>query len=74
MPDDAETLARQSIEYHRFNSGKHGKIFVKFLKSYNYNAKNIEAFEKFRNVLGERGIDNNVFEHAFHGTGSVVAR
>lgn len=73
MPDDAETLARQSIEYHRFNSGKHGKIFVKFLKSYNYNAKNIEAFEQFRNDLGERGVDNNVFEHAFHGTGSAVA-
>lgn len=73
MPDDAETLARQSIEYHRFNSGKHGKIFVKFLKSYNYNAKNIEAFEQFRNNLGERGVDNNVFEHAFHGTGSAVA-
>lgn len=73
MPDDAETLARQSIEYHRFNSGKHGKIFVKFLKSYNYNAKNIEAFEQFRNDLGARGIDNNVFEHAFHGTGSAVA-
>ena len=73
MPDDAETLARQSIEYHRFNSGKHGKIFVKFLKSYNYNAKNIEAFEQFRNDLGGRGVDNNVFEHAFHGTGSAVA-
>lgn len=73
MPDDAETLARKSIEYHRFNSGKHGKIFVKFLKSYNYNAKNIEAFEQFRNDLGERGVDNNVFEHAFHGTGSAVA-
>ena len=73
MPDDAETLARQSIEYHRFNSGKHGKIFVKFLKSYNYNAKNIESFEQFRKDLGERGIDNNVFEHAFHGTGSAVA-
>ena len=73
MPDDAETLARQSIEYHRFNSGKHGKIFVKFLKSYNYNAKNIEAFEQFRKDLGGRGIDNNVFEHAFHGTGSAVA-
>lgn len=73
MPDDAETLARQSIEYHRFNSGKHGKIFVKFLKSYNYNAKNIEEFEQFRNDLGERGVDNNVFEHAFHGTGSAVA-
>ena len=73
MPDDAETLARQSIEYHRFNSGKHGKIFVKFLKSYNYNAKNIEAFEQFRNDLGERGDDNSVFEHAFHGTGSAVA-
>lgn len=73
MPDDAETLARQSIEYHRFNSGKHGKIFVKFLKSYNYNAKNIEAFEQFRTDLGERGVDNNVFEHAFHGTGSAVA-
>lgn len=73
MPDDAETLARQSIEYHRFNSGKHGKIFVKFLRSYNYNAKNIEAFEQFRNDLSERGIDNNVFEHAFHGTGSAVA-
>lgn len=73
MPDDAETLARQSIEYHRFNSGKHGKIFVKFLKSYNYNATNIESFEQFRKDLGERGIDNNVFEHAFHGTGSVVA-
>lgn len=73
MPDDAETLARQSIEYHRFNSGKHGKIFVKFLKSYSYNAKNIEAFEQFRNDLGERGVDNNVFEHAFHGTGSAVA-
>ena len=73
MPDDAETLARQSIEYHRFNSGKHGKIFVKFLKSYNYNAKNIEAFEQFRNDLGERGVDNSVFEHAFHGTGSAVA-
>lgn len=73
MPDDAETLARQSIEYHRFNSGKHGKIFVKFLKSYNYNANNIEAFEQFRKDLGERGIDNNVFEHAFHGTGSAVA-
>lgn len=73
MPDDAETLARQSIEYHRFNSGKHGKIFVKFLKSYNYNAKNIEAFEQFRNDLGERGIDNDVFEYAFHGTGSAVA-
>jgi hypothetical protein len=73
MPDDAETLARQSIEYHRFNSGKHGKIFVTFLKSYNYNAKNIEAFEQFRNDLSERGVDNNVFEHAFHGTGSAVA-
>lgn len=73
MPGDAETLARQSIEYHRFNSGKHGKIFVKFLKSYNYNAKNIEAFEQFRNDLGDRGVDNNVFEHAFHGTGSAVA-
>lgn len=73
MPDDAETLARQSIEYHRFNSGKHGKIFVKFLKSYIYNAKNIEAFEQFRNDLGERGVDNSVFEHAFHGTGSAVA-
>lgn len=73
MPDDAETLARQSIEYHRFNSGKHGKIFVKFLKSYSYNAKNIEAFEQFRNDLSERGVDNNVFEHAFHGTGSAVA-
>lgn len=73
MPDDAETMARQSIEYHRFNSGKHGKIFVKFLKSYSYNAKNIEAFEQFRNDLGERGVDNNVFEHAFHGTGSAVA-
>ena len=73
MPDDAETLARQSIEYHRFNSGKHGKIFVKFLKSYNYNAMNIESFEQFRKDLGERGIDNNVFEHAFHGTGSAVA-
>lgn len=73
IPDDAETLARQSIEYHRFNSGKHGKIFVKFLKSYNYNAKNIESFEQFRNDLGERGVDNNVFEHAFHGTGSAVA-
>lgn len=73
MPDDAETLARRSIEYHRFNSGKHGKIFVKFLKSYNYNAKNIESFEQFRNDLGERGVDNNVFEHAFHGTGSAVA-
>ena len=73
MPDDAETLARQSIEYHRFNSGKHGKIFVKFLKSYNYNAMNIEAFEQFRKDLGERGIDNDVFEHAFHGTGSAVA-
>lgn len=73
MPDDAETLARQSIEYHRFNSGKHGKIFVKFLKSYNYNASNIESFEQFRKDLGERGIDNNVFEHAFHGTGSAVA-
>lgn len=73
MPDDAETMARQSIEYHRFNSGNHGKLFVKFLKSYNYNAKNIEAFEQFRTVLGERGIDNNVFEHAFHGTGSAVA-
>lgn len=73
LPDDAETLARQSIEYHRFNSGKHGKIFVKFLKSYNYNAKNIEAFEQFRNDLGERGVDNSVFEHAFHGTGSAVA-
>lgn len=73
MTDDAETLARRSIEYHRFNSGKHGKIFVKFLKSYNYNAKNIEAFEQFRNDLGERGVDNNVFEHAFHGTGSAVA-
>lgn len=73
MPDDAETLARQSIEYHRFNSGKHGKIFVKFLKSYNYNATNIESFEQFRKDLGERGIDNNVFEHAFHGTGSAVA-
>ena len=73
MPDDAETMARQSIEYHRFNSGKHGKIFVKFLKSYNYNAMNIEAFEQFRKDLGERGIDNNVFEHAFHGTGSAVA-
>ena len=73
MPDDAETLARQSIEYHRFNSGKHGKLFVKFLKSYNYNAMNIESFEQFRKDLGERGIDNNVFEHAFHGTGSAVA-
>lgn len=73
MPDDAETLARQSIEYHRFNSGKHGKIFVKFLKSYNYNAMNIESFEQFRKDLGERGIDNNVFEYAFHGTGSAVA-
>lgn len=73
LPDDAETLARQSIEYHRFNSGKHGKIFVKFLKSYNYNAMNIESFEQFRKDLGERGIDNNVFEHAFHGTGSAVA-
>mgnify|MGYP000895269833 CR=1 FL=1 len=73
MPADAETLARQSIEYHRFNSGKHGKIFVKFLKSYNYNAMNIESFEQFRKDLGERGIDNNVFEHAFHGTGSAVA-
>lgn len=73
MPDDAETLARQSIEYHRFNSGKHGKIFVKFLKSYSYNAMNIESFEQFRKDLGERGIDNNVFEHAFHGTGSAVA-
>ena len=73
MPDDAETLARQSIEYHRFNSGKHGKIFVKFLKSYNYNAMNIESFEQFRKDLGERGIDNDVFEHAFHGTGSAVA-
>lgn len=73
MPDDAETMARQSIEYHRFNSGKHGKIFVKFLKSYNYNAMNIESFEQFRKDLGERGIDNNVFEHAFHGTGSAVA-
>lgn len=72
-PDDAETMARQSIEYHRFNSGKHGKLFVKFLKSYNYNAKNIEAFEQFRKDLGERGIDNDVFEHAFHGTGSAVA-
>lgn len=73
MPDDAETLARQSIEYHRFNSGKHGKIFVKFLKSYNYNATNIESFEQFRKDLGQRAIDNNVFEHAFHGTGSAVA-
>lgn len=73
MTDDADTLARQSIEYHRFNSGKHGKIFVKFLKSYNYNAMNIESFEQFRKDLGERGIDNNVFEHAFHGTGSAVA-
>lgn len=73
MPDDAETMARQSIEYHRFNSGKHGKLFVKFLKSYNYNAMNIESFEQFRKDLGERGIDNNVFEHAFHGTGSAVA-
>lgn len=73
MPDDAETLARQSIEYHRFNSGKHGKIFVEFLKSYNYNAMNTESFEQFRKDLGERGIDNNVFEHAFHGTGSAVA-
>ena len=73
VQDDAVSLARKSIEYHRFNSGKHGKIFVKFLKSYNYNAKNIEAFEQFRNDLGERGIDNNVFEHAFHGTGSAVA-
>lgn len=73
MPDDAETLARRSIEYHRFNSGNHGKIFVKFLKSYNYNAKNIESFEQFRKDLGERGVDNNVFEHAFHGTGSAVA-
>lgn len=73
MPDDTETLARQSIEYHRFNSGKHGKLFVKFLKSYNYNAMNIESFEQFRKDLGERGIDNNVFEHAFHGTGSAVA-
>lgn len=73
MPDDAETLASRSIEYHRFNSGKHGKIFVKFLKSYNYNAMNIESFEQFRKDLGERGIDNNVFEHAFHGTGSAVA-
>lgn len=73
MPDDAETMGRQSIEYHRFNSGKHGKLFVKFLKSYNYNAKNIESFEQFRKDLGERGIDNNVFEHAFHGTGSAVA-
>ena len=73
MPDDAETLARQSIEYHRFNSGKHGKVFVKFLKSYNYNAMNIESFEQFRKDLGERGVDNNVFEHAFHGTGSAVA-
>lgn len=73
MPDDAETMTRQSIEYHRFNSGKHGKLFVKFLKSYNYNAMNIESFEQFRKDLGERGIDNNVFEHAFHGTGSAVA-
>ena len=73
VQDDANSLARKSIEYHRFNSGKHGKIFVKFLKSYNYNAKNIEEFEKFRTDLGERGIDNNVFEHAFHGTGSAVA-
>lgn len=73
MPDDAETMARRSIEYHRFNSGKHSKIFVKFLKSYTYNAKNIETFEQFRKDLGERGIDNNVFEHAFHGTGSAVA-
>ena len=73
MPDNAETMARQSIEYHRFNSGKHGKLFVKFLKSYNYNAMNIESFEQFRKDLGERGIDNNVFEHAFHGTGSAVA-
>lgn len=73
VQDDAESLARKSIEYHRFNSGRHGSIFVKFLKSYNYNAKNIEEFEKFRTDLGERGIDNNVFEHAFHGTGSAVA-
>ena len=73
MPDDAETMARQSIEYHRLNSGKHGKLFVKFLKSYNYTAMNIESFEQFRKDLGERGIDNNVFEHAFHGTGSAVA-
>lgn len=73
VQDDADSLARKSIEYHRFNSGRHGSIFVKFLKSYNYNAKNIEEFEKFRTDLGERGIDNNVFEHAFHGTGSAVA-
>ena len=73
VQDDAESLARKSIEYHRFNSGRHGSIFVKFLKSYNYNAKNTEEFEKFRIDLGERGIDNNVFEHAFHGTGSAVA-
>lgn len=73
VQDDAESLARKSIEYHRFNSGRHGSIFVKFLKSYNYNAKNIEEFEKFRTDLSERGVDNNVFEHAFHGTGSAVA-
>lgn len=73
VQDDDDSLARKSIEYHRFNSGKHGKIFVKFLKSYNYNARNIESFEQFRKDLGERGIDNNVFEHAFHGTGSAVA-
>lgn len=73
VQDDADSLARKSIEYHRFNSGKHGTIFVKFLKSFNYTARNIEEFEQFRKLLAERGVDNKVFEHAFHGTGSAVA-
>lgn len=73
VQDDADSLARKSVEYHRFNSGKHGTIFVKFLKSFDYAAKNIEEFEQFRKSLEERGVDNKVFEHAFHGTGSAVA-
>lgn len=69
-----EELERMSVEYDSFNRYAHGRLAIRFLKSFSVSLPIQEdGFKNWLKKMEDEGLDPKIMKPVFHGTGSIGA-